>query len=141
MKMARLSFILVLVFTMTYMVMRATSAHASVIVTVGHLLGSALGAAFLIHSMDDEARAELWAIVCGILTISFACYIGKSLPLLLAFATIIPFFLCMRWSVIEMSKVVADDHRQTNVPTQSLRDFRSKHAHDVAMEAIRRTQR
>ena len=138
MKMARLSFVLVLVFTIVCMVMRATLVHASVIVTVGHLLGSALGVAFFIHYCE-----EWWSELTAFAFLGFACavafFVGKPLPFVLAIATILPAFVCISWGVLIVT--VQPIKKWVSEPTRSLEDLRKQRGHDRAMEAIRRTQR
>lgn len=154
MKMARLVFVGVLMYAIIAMVMRMTSAHASVIVTVGHLLGTALCAVFFIHFVDvhnddneavraewcDVSRAELMAIGCAILVIADAAYIGKPLPIALIALTIIPTLACVAWIIFILTH--ANERKVRSIwPTQSLEDLRKQRGHDRAMEAIRRTQR
>lgn len=137
MKMARLVFVGVLMYAITAMVMRATSTHASTVVTIGHLLGSALSVVFFIHYCE-----EWWSELTAFAFLAFPCavafFVGKPLPLFLAIATILPAFVCITWGVLIIT--VQPIKKWVSEPTKSLEYLRKQRGHDRAMEAIRRTQ-
>lgn len=137
MKLSRLGFVGVLVYAVIAMVMRATSTHATTVVTFGHLLGSALGVAFFIHYCE-EWWSELTAFAFSIFACAVAFFVGKPLPLFLAIATIFPAFVCISWGALTMSDQPVK--KWVREPIQSLGDIRKRHAHERAVEAIRRTQ-